>query len=118
MNRGGFMKRLILIGGLFLTLPVFSGEIYVTDGHLQSPDLKVYFTKSKSDADIVVYVTKHRYDAKGKDEIWYYTKHSSDANAKVSVTSSKSSADLIAYITKYKTDAGWKKSNRYRGRLN
>ncbi|WP_232224709.1 DUF6150 family protein [Leptospira fainei] len=107
----------IVFAGVFGAFPIFSGEIYLTDRHLQSPDLRIYFTKSKSDADIVVYVTKYRYDAKGKDEIWYYTNYSSDANAKVSVTSSKSSADLIVYITDHKTDAGWKKSSSYRGRL-
>ena len=54
--------------------------------------------------DLYVYLTEKKYEAKGKDEIWYFVKYSE--NCKIKFV--ERNADLeIEYVDK-KYKAGWK----------
>ena len=94
---------------------IMAGTIY--ESKTKSSSIKVYLVKTKSQADLSVYIAKHKIEAKGKDEIWYYVKNRSSANAVICFVTSRSQADIKVYIVSSKSQAGWKKSNRYRGQL-
>ena len=56
------------------------------------------------EADLLVYVTKQKYEAQGKDEIWYFEKSSADRKIKFV----KYSPDLKVHYVDAKYQAGWK----------
>lgn len=64
--------------------------------------------------DIYVYITEKKYEAKGKDGIWYFEKYNEDSKIKFV----DNNADLeIEYVDK-KHKAGWKnKKHRLRNRI-
>jgi hypothetical protein len=94
---------------------VIAGTIY--ESNIKYSSIKVYLVKSKNQADLCVYLANNKNETKGKDEIWYYEKHKCFANAVIYFVSSKSQADIKVYIVSSKNQAGWKKSNKYRGKL-
>ncbi len=66
------------------------------------------------DPDLLVYVTKYKSDARGKDEIWFFDS-SSDA---VKIKFVNNSPDLKIQYVNSKSNAGWKnKSHRLQKRL-
>lgn len=57
--------------------------------------------------DIKVFVTKNKFEAKGKDEIWYFDKSSEDIKIKFV----SSFEDLKVQYVNSKSDAAWVNKN-------
>lgn len=115
----GMIKRIALVLVFILTcaLGAQAGLIYVTDAKYEAR-LKVFFTDAKYEADLIVYVEKNaKYEARGKDEIWFYVEQGYEADVPVYVTKDRYEADLKVYVTDAKYEAGWKTSHPWRGRL-
>ena len=113
------MKRMMAVLALvaFCAIGAQAALVYVTEAKYEAK-LKVYFTDAKYDADLIVYVEKSaKYEARGKDAIWYYVSQKYEADIPVYVTKQKYDADLKVYITDHKYEAGWKTSHPWRGRL-
>ena len=117
MYAGGMIKKVVFVVlfGSVLLGTLFGGNIYVQDRKYGA--IKVYVTDRKYDADLVVYVADYKSEARGKDEIWYFEKYKSSADAVICIVDYKSEADLKIYYARYKSEAGWRKSNKYVGRL-
>ena len=69
-------------------------------------------TEYKSEADLIVYKTEWKSEAKDNNGIWFFTKWKSEAKKTIYFTDWKSEADLIIYFTEYKSEAGWKKKSK------
>lgn len=112
------MKKLITVVLLVLfSLSVFAGSVHVTSKRGNGA-INVYVVKNWHEADLLVYVTDNLHKAKGKDEIWYFDDKDSFQKAhKVYYVSNFHQADLRIYFVDQFHKAGWKKSNKYQGRL-
>ena len=97
------------------TLLTLLSLIFITP--YQNSDYKIFVTNDKYQADLWVYRTDNKYQAKNVEQIWFqtYDKYASDFSARF--VDSKYKADLIIYYTKTKNEAGWKKQHRLRGSL-
>jgi len=93
--------RFFLIILILITCSL-AGNVYVS----RSIGKAVYITDSKSQADLIVYITRSKSAAKNREEIWYYTDSKSQADLVVYFTRSKSQADLIIFFTDAKSQAG------------
>jgi|688.fasta_scaffold00957_17 hypothetical protein len=81
-------------------------------------DYKVFVTKNKYEADLWVWETESRYEAKKQEQIWFRTTDRYNSNFSVSLVQSKYSSDLVIYYTDSKYQAGWKKEHRLKNILN
>lgn len=107
------MVSLVLI--LFAQV-AYAGELYICK-YKNEAEIKVIPVHSKGEADLLVFVSDKKFDAKGKDEIWFYTDSKANASAKIFFVKNKGEADLKVFFVKNKGEAGWKKSNEFMGRL-
>lgn len=80
-------------------------------------DYKVFVTKHKYEADLVVFKTEDKYAAKNSESIWYETDTKYSADFSVRYVPTRYQADLIIYFTKNKYEAGWKKPHQLRESL-
>jgi hypothetical protein len=110
------MKRLFIIVAiiLFLSLPLFGGEMYVVKYKMDA-DVVVYLTDNGSDADLWVVVTDIGSYAKNHDHYWKFVNYKNSQTVKVYFTKYKREADIIVCYSRY--FVGWKKSNKFQGRL-
>lgn len=109
------MRTLILIFLItVLSLSAFGGEIFVV--------------KTKADADVVVYVTQWAWDAdlwvtptdvsmyaQHNDHYWKFVNYKLPSVIKVYFTNTQKDADVI--ISYSENRGGWKKANKFQGRL-
>lgn len=111
------MKKLMLsLVALVLAVPAMAGKIYLNDNKFQAT-AKVYVTKNRGEAHLFVYIADNAGKAKGKDEVWFFVKNKGVADASVSYIKNKFQADIIVFFVKSAGQAGWKKTNKFRGRL-
>ena len=90
--------------------------VFVTPNN--NPDYRVFVTKDRYQADLWVWKTESKHQAKDVEHIWFETKNKNEADFSVKFVDSKSKADLIIYYTKNKYEAGWKKKHRLKEILN
>lgn len=69
-------------------------------------DLKVYVTKVRFEADLVIFETPDAWAAEAPD-IWTYVDIESHADKSVYFTEYRWEADLVIYKTAVQPDAGW-----------
>lgn len=98
------------------TILMILSLVFVTPN--QNAHYKVFITKDRYQADLWVWKTDDKYQAKNSEQIWFQTDDKYAANFSVKFVDSKSKANLIIYYTKTKNEAGWKKPHIYRGALN
>lgn len=101
------MKKLLLFFLILFPIPVNAGNIFVV--HYGQCDAKLYCTDNKQEADLIVYQTVNKFEAKGKDYIWFFN-HNKFQSHLVRWVGNKISADLIIYFTNNKLEAGWNNS--------
>jgi hypothetical protein len=65
-----------------------------------------------SQADLKVYQTRYKSEAKGNRGFWYFVPYKSIADKKIFFVDYKSQADLMIYMVPYKSKAGWVKKNK------
>lgn len=78
-----------------------------------SSGIKVQIVNSLGQADLWVYVTKNKNEAKNKDAIWFF-----DNSGKTKIKFVKASGDLKVYYVRSKNQAKWKKPHKLMERLN
>ena len=110
------MKRTLTIIAvlLFISLPLFGGEIYVTK-YKYDADVIVYVSNYSSEADLYVKVTNIGMYARDYDYYWKFVDYKLSSTIKVYYTRYKYEADVIVYFSEF--TLGWKKSNKFHGRL-
>lgn len=86
MNKIKFILTALCV--ICIVAAVNAQKVFVTK-YKSEADIVVYISTYKSEADLVVYETTYKSDAKGCSGIWYYTKY-------------KSEADIKIWFTKYK----------------
>ena len=74
--------------------------------------IKVEIVKEHQ-ADLLVYVTKKKHEAKGKDEIWHFDGQT--ANTEIKFV--KNSSDIKVYYVNAIHKAKWRKPHRLQKRL-
>lgn len=101
------MKKL---GFIFLLSVVasssFAGNVYVSK--INSGNIKVYVTKFRSSADLVVYKTSVESQAEGHDEIWYLSDFQSNSTP-IRYVDNAINADIKVFFTDFVSEAGWEK---------
>jgi hypothetical protein len=95
-------------------LTLFSLVFVVPNG---TPDYRVFVTKNRWEADLIVYKTINRNETLNKEWFWFITNKRSESKFTVRWVSTRSNADLIVYFTNRRNEAGWKKSHRLIGNL-
>ena len=75
--------------------------------------IKVELVKHKSSADLLVYITKTKSEAKGKDFIWFFD----DKYGKTKVKFVKYSSDVKVFYVDRKNEAKWNKPHKLTGRF-
>lgn len=92
---GKRLSKLLIV--FLLVFSVFSDIIYIEKSRSQA-DLKVFVTKVKSQADFLIHITESRSIAKNKKNIWYISKSKSLADLRIYYVDSKSQADITVYF--------------------
>jgi hypothetical protein len=75
---------------------------------------KVFYTKNKTEAKVIIYITTKEYEAnwivlktkwsnQAEKGIWYKVKYKNQADLIVLVTTNKYEADKVVYFTDYKS---------------
>lgn len=80
-------------------------------------DYKVFVTKNKNQADLIIFKTEDKYAAKNTESIWYEVDSKYSADFSIRYVETRYQADLIIYFTKNKYEAGWKKPHVLRESL-
>jgi len=75
--------------------------------------IKVEITNNKQSADIHVYVTKNKSEAKGKDFTWYFDEHF----GKTKVRFVNHFGDLKVFYVDRKNEAKWNKPHKLQQRF-
>ena len=83
-----------------------------------TPDYRVFITKNRYEADLWVWKTERRYEAKNIEEFWCETNSKYQSNFTVRIVKTKYQSDLIVYFTDSKYQAGWKKNHKLKNILN
>jgi len=104
----------ILLSLVLLSLRAFGGDMRIV--------------KTKYEADVILYVTQHKYEAdlhakvtdiasqsRQYDHYFRFVRYQTQNVVKVYFTNIKYDADVIVYYGTY--NLGWKKSNKFQGRL-
>ncbi len=63
-------------------------------------DIKVFVVDYESQADLVVYKTKYKSEAKGNEGIWHFVEYQSQADKKIYFMNYKSQVDLFYTLQK------------------
>ena len=71
--------------------------VYVTK--VKAGAVKVYITRNPAEADVRVYQTKNKAQAKGNSGYWYFTSNAAEAKKKVYITTNPAEADIKVYYT-------------------
>ena len=72
----------------------------------------MFETEYRSQADVIIYKTNYRSQAKGNKGIWFFTKYVSQSDKKVFFTQYRSLADVKVYFTTYRSQAKWVNLNK------
>jgi len=75
--------------------------------------IKVQIVNNKGQADLLVYVTKNKAEAKGKDEIWFFD----ERHGETSVKFVSSFADLKVFYVNNRGLAKWRKTHKLQKRI-
>jgi len=75
--------------------------------------IKVQVVNNQAAADLLVYVTKNRSEAKDKDEIWYFGEKSGVTKIKFV----DNFGDLKLFYVKSKSQAKWRKAHKLQKRI-
>lgn len=78
--------------------------------------LNVYFTDKEWDADILVYVTKYPFRARGRDEIWHYSEREYHADTLVYPVDKPYLADLKVCLVENEYQARWRHKKKLKAR--
>lgn len=89
--------------------------VFITPNNSQ--DYRVFVTKNRNEADLVVWLTNNRTLASKHEEYWFQTPNRSLSDFTVRYVKIKNQSDVVVFFTKNRNEAGWKKSNKLRGRL-
>ena len=115
MKKQAFLTIFTIIGALVqLATPVFGGNIYINPS--KSSSIKVYVTLKRLEAHLIVYRTQDRYEAKGKDHIWFYSDDRNNST-NISFVDNTLEADVIVCYTDSRLEAKWSKPNKHVGRF-
>ena len=69
-------------------------------------------TECKGEADLLVYKTEFKGEAKDNKGLFYFTQFKGEAKKTIYFTDFKGEADLIVYFTEFKGEAGWRKNSK------
>jgi len=89
------MKNILLIFILFYTS--LGGTVYKEKSKSQA-DLRVYITCNKSEATHCIHKTELKSLSKNKKNIWYFTSNKSEADIRIYIVNEKSQADMIIFF--------------------
>ncbi len=67
---------------------------------------KVYITDNPSEANIIVFKSEWKSDAKKESGLWFFTEWKNEADMLVYFTEIRSESDIVIYYTTYKDEAG------------
>ncbi len=109
------MRLILLTLALILvSLPLFGGEMRIVKNKYDA-DVVIYITLHKYEADLYATVTDLGYYARNHDHYFKFVKYQTQNVVKVYFTKYKYEANVIVYYSTF--DLGWRKSNQFQGRL-
>lgn len=83
----------------------------------RSGNILVCEVKSRSVADLLVYVSDSRTVARGVDERWCYVDSQTASSSTICWVQSRSVADLLVCFVTSRSVAGWQGTHRLQGQL-
>lgn len=83
-------------------------SVYVSEWKKEAGKI-IYVTDNPAEADLIVYKSEWKSDAKKESGIWYFTEWKNDADMIIYFTQYRSEADMVIYYTKDKNEAGRRK---------
>lgn len=102
------LKFCIAILCVFLIRTAKAQSVYVSEWKKEAGKI-VYLTDNPAEADIIVYKSEWKSDAKKDSGIWYFTEWKNDADMIIYFTQYRSEADIVICYTKDKNEAGKRK---------
>ena len=95
------IKIIVILSIVSCKTPIFSQVVFQTV-HRSQTEFILFETRWISDADLIIYKTERRREAKGEKGVWYFTKFRGEATVKVFFTKYRSEADFTIYFTKWR----------------
>lgn len=81
--------------------------VYIADKEAEATK-KAFVVDKAEDADVIVYKTHFKSDAKKDSGVWYLSEWKSEADMRVYFTKEKSKADFTVFYSKDISEAGWR----------
>ena len=89
----------------------YTQRIYKTNTKSNSTII-IYVVQSEKDADIKVFDTSKKRQAKNNDGVWFFEKKDNKKNINVFFSDKESDADLKVFFVDNRRKAGWKNYNK------
>ena len=105
---------LFILAIIFSVTQMFGGEMYVVKCKLDA-DVVAFVVDHAWDADIFVRVTSVGADAQANDFAWKIVNYKLNSTIRLYYTKNKNEADVKVFFSK--SFHGWKKPNKFQGRL-
>lgn len=77
-------------------------------------DVKVCEVRYEYEADLLVYVTSDRFEAKGSRGIWFFTPNSFDSDFTIFFTEYTFEADIKVYFVEQRYQAKWRNPKKHK----
>jgi len=95
--------------------PLAGESFHIVDKPFKA-HLNVYFTDKEWDADILVYLSKFPFRARGKDEVWHYSDVEGNADTLIFPVEKPFMADIRVCIVENEYQARWLRKKRLKAR--